>query len=185
MFLCNIFVICLHSSVCGRVFTVASVVHRSPNSCSASRGRGSPFCVSAAGHQIITDPHTSPATSAMHWPYPAKVRQHVLTESRSSEESQAFVQRDAEQKKEGHFHSSLFIIYSSSHCSIYKNYLQIMPFLCSKGVSSLVFPFLSVLIKIVQTERQLYSRQTVWVHDRNSMLHADMHPFSVCVGISC
>lgn len=55
-----------------------------------------------------------------------------------------------------------------------------MPFLCSKEVSSLVFPYLSVLIKIVQTKRQLYSRQTVWVHDRNSMLHAHIHPFSVC-----
>lgn len=55
-----------------------------------------------------------------------------------------------------------------------------MAFLCSKGVSSLVFPFLSVLIKIVQTVRQLYSRQTVWVHDRNSMLRTHTSILRVC-----
>lgn len=114
-----------------------------------------------------------------HLPYPVKVRQHVLTESQTR--SNPRLLSKAEQKKEGHFHSSLSTSPFALTAIFIKNYLQIMSFLCSRGV----FPFLSVVIKIVQTERQLYSRQTVWVHDRNSMLHAHIHPFPVFVGISC
>lgn len=192
--------------VCCRVFTVAIVVHHSPNSCSASWGRGSLFCVSAAGHQIITDPHTSSATSAMYRPdrrskhdvYTVATRDfywwsiyHIQLkfgsmslQSHAALSNPRLLSKGTPSKRRKGIFTAVYLS-TSPHCNVYKNYLQIVPFLCSKGVSSLVFPFLSVLIKIVQTERQLYSRQTVWVNDRNSMLHTHIHPFSVFVGISC
>lgn len=100
-----------------------------------------------------------------------------------SDFSQAFVQRDTEGRT---FSQQLIYLHLFLRSVFYKNIRFTNKYLFygqNKFSLPQSFIFLSVLIKIAQTERQLWSRQTVWVNVRQE-LHATrthMHTSILCV----